>query len=99
MKPYSLTDAFKKFVRFNGFPEMMIYDCRYFSASYLYEQGIYVAEIIRMGGWRTDHVMKNVYRHILANEEKTKVIADSFSDFIIKYIPKLIEGMLFVERL
>ena len=81
MKPNNLTDAFRRFVRSNGFPDMRLHDCRHFMASYLHEQGVSDAEIMRMGGWRTDHVMKNVYRHALANDEKAKEIANSFSDF------------------
>ena len=30
---------------------------------------------MRMGGWKTDYVMKNVYRHAFANDEKAKEIA------------------------
>lgn len=81
MKPNNLTDSFKRFIRSNGFPDMRLHDCRHFMASYLHEQGVSDAEIMRMGGWKTDHVMKNVYRHALANDEKAKEIADSFSDF------------------
>lgn len=81
MRPNNLTDAFRRFVRSNGFPDMRLHDCRHFMASYLHEHGVSDAEIMRMGGWRTDHVMKNVYRHALANDEKAKEIANSFSDF------------------
>ena len=29
------------------------------------------ADIMRMGGWETDHVMKSVYRHSMMEKEET----------------------------
>ena len=35
--------------------------------------GIPEADILKMGGWETDHVMKSVYRHsMMEKEEKAK---------------------------
>lgn len=81
MNPNSLTNAFRRFVKSNGLPDMRLHDCRHFMASYLHDQGVSDAEIMRMGGWKTDHVMKNVYRHAFANDEKAKEIADQYADF------------------
>jgi len=35
--------------------------------------GVPEADILKMGGWETDHVMKSVYRHsMMEKEEKSK---------------------------
>lgn len=81
MSPNALTNAFSRFVKSNGLPGMRLHDCRHFMASYLHEQGYSDADIMRMGGWKTDHVMKTVYRHSLATDDKAKEIADQFADF------------------
>lgn len=78
MAPDTLTASFKTFLRRNGFPPMRLHDCRHFMASYLHSLGIPDAEIMRIGGWRTDYVMKSVYRHALAEEETARKVAEAY---------------------
>ncbi len=82
MAPDTLTAAFKTFLRRNGFAPMRLHDCRHFMASYLHSLGIPDAEIMRIGGWRTDHVMKSVYRHALAEEETARRVAEAYSSML-----------------
>jgi integrase len=82
MQPDTLTAAFKSFLRRNGFPAMRLHDCRHFMASYLHSLGIPDAEIMRIGGWRTDYVMKSVYRHALAEEETARRVAEAYEGIL-----------------
>lgn len=82
MAPDTLTVAFKTFLRRNGFAPMRLHDCRHFMASYLHSLGIPDAEIMRIGGWRTDHVMKTVYRHALAEEETAQKVAGAYAELM-----------------
>lgn len=82
MAPDALTASFKTFLRRNGFPPMRLHDCRHFMASYLHSLGIPDAEIMRIGGWRTDYVMKSVYRHALAEEETARKVAEAYEGLL-----------------
>lgn len=54
-----------------------LHKMRHFFASKMHELGVTDAEIMELGGWETDHVMKSVYRHSLAKEAKKKKAAES----------------------
>ena len=82
MTPAALTAAFPHFLKRNGFPPMRLHDCRHFMASYLHSLGVPDAEIMRIGGWRTDHVMKSVYRHALAKEETSQKVAGAYAELM-----------------
>ena len=82
MAPDTLTASFKAFLRRNSFPPMRLHDCRHFMASYLHSLGIPDAEIMRIGGWRTDYVMKSVYRHALAEEETAQKVAGAYANLM-----------------
>lgn len=82
MTPAALTAAFPHFLRRHGFPPMRLHDCRHFMASYLHSLGVPDAEIMRMGGWKTDHVMKNVYRHALAKKETAQRVAGAYGELM-----------------
>ena len=44
-----------------------------FRSSEMSALGVPEADILRMGGWETDHVMKSVYRHsMMEREEQAK---------------------------
>lgn len=53
-----------------GIPYFSLHKLRHYFASKMSAMHIPDADIIRMGGWETDHVMKRVYRH--AMEDKSK---------------------------
>ena len=76
MSPKILSQAFARFVKRNSLPPMRFHDLRHFFASYLHDQGFSDAQIMRMGGWRTDNMMKRVYRYAL-EDDATKAKLDA----------------------
>lgn len=53
-----------------GMPHFSEHKLRHFFASRMHSLGIVDADIMRMGGWKTDEVMKTVYRHSMIEKEK-----------------------------
>ena len=51
----------------------LLHKLRRYFASEMSALGVPEADILKMGGWETDHVMKSVYRHsMMEKEEKSK---------------------------
>lgn len=48
-------------------PHFSLHKCRHYYCSLLHEQGISDAMIMELGGWKSDYVMKQVYRHALSD--------------------------------
>ena len=48
-------------------PEIRLHDLRHYSASILHAIGIPDQYIMSRGGWKTDNVMKRVYRDTLSD--------------------------------
>lgn len=63
-----------------GIPHFSVHKLRHYFASKMSELGIPEADIMRIGGWRTDHVMKTVYRHSLQTKESQQRASDKYSD-------------------
>ena len=76
-KPQTLTRTLHKFQDKLGLDRFRLHDFRGYFASYAHSQGIPDVYILKMGGWKTDFVMKSVYRDALKdkNEEMQKKIA------------------------
>ena len=56
-----------------GIPHFPLHKLRHYFASKLSAMNVPEADIMRMGGWETDHVMKSVYRHSMdANNQNTQ---------------------------
>lgn len=53
-----------------GIPRFSIHKLRHYFASEMSALGIPEADILKMGGWETDHVMKSVYRHSMMEKEE-----------------------------
>lgn len=54
-------------------PHFSLHKLRHYFASQMSALDIPDADILKMGGWETDHVMKSVYRHsMMDKEEKAK---------------------------
>ena len=54
-------------------PRFPLHKLRHYFASKMSAMNVPEADIMRMGGWETDHVMKSVYRHsMLEKEENAK---------------------------
>lgn len=59
-----------------GIPRCRFHDLRHYFASYAHSLGMSDADIMEMGGWKTDSIMKTVYRHAMADAEVKKGFAD-----------------------
>lgn len=62
LSPSMLSDRFVAFLRNNGFPAFRFHDLRHFFASYCHNTlKMSDAQIQKLGGWKTDNIMKAVY--------------------------------------
>ena len=75
----AISHAFVRLLNKNDIPKYRFHDLRHFFASYLHEQGFSDAQIMKLGGWKTDNVMKRVYRYALKDEKVSDRINDIFS--------------------
>lgn len=51
-------------------PQFPLHKLRHYFASKMSALNIPEADIMKMGGWETDHVMKSVYRHSMADKNR-----------------------------
>lgn len=70
MNPMMVTHRFEHNLQHAGLPHFRFHDLRHYSASIQHALGIPDAYIMQRGGWNSDSVLKQVYRHAL--EDKTK---------------------------
>lgn len=71
--PNSITVYLGKIEDKLGIPHFSIHKLRHYFASKMSAMNIPEEDIMRMGGWETDYVMKGVYRHsMIEKEEKAK---------------------------
>ena len=68
--PTALSDRFTRKVKRAGLPHFRVHDLRHYGASILHAIGIPDQYIMSRGGWKTDNVMKRVYRDTLTDVEK-----------------------------
>ena len=68
-----------------GIPHFTLHKMRHYFASMTHQIGISDADIMAMGGWKTDDVMKTVYRHARANSvsDGQKAYADKISKLAV----------------
>ncbi len=56
-----------------GIPHFSLHKLRHYFASEMFAPGVPEADILKLGGWETDHVTKSVYRHsMMDKQEKAK---------------------------
>jgi len=67
-----------------GIPHFPMHKLRHYFASKMSAMNIPEANIMKMGGWETDYVMKNVYRHAMEDKDKQeqKVAAERLEHVI-----------------
>ena len=53
-----------------GIPRFSIHKLRHYFASKMSALNVPEADILKMGGWSSDHVMKSVYRHSMIDKEE-----------------------------
>lgn len=78
MKPYNVTKALKRALKKNALPDFRFHDLRHYAASILHAIRIPDQYIMNYGGWKTDYVMKSVYRNAI--DEETQKMNDKISD-------------------
>ena len=67
--PNQLTQNFEDLLLRAGIPHYRFHDLRHYCASTLHAIGMPDAYIMQRGGWKTDTVLKQVYRHVLAKQQ------------------------------
>lgn len=67
LKPNQVSDRFIDIVASSGLPHFRFHDLRHYCASIQHALGIPDAYIMQRGGWGSDTVLKQVYRHALAD--------------------------------
>ena len=67
--PTALTNAFEHLVKACGLPHFRFHDLRAYSASIRHAIGIPDQYIMREGGWKTDTVLKAIYRRTMQDKE------------------------------
>ena len=67
--PAALSDRFARVLEREGLPHFRMHDLRHYAASILHAIGIPDQYIMQRGGWKTDNVMKRVYRDTLSDVE------------------------------
>ena len=75
--PNSLARALHNYQDKIGMPRCRLHDLRHFYVSYAHSIGMSDADIMTAGGWKTDTVMKRVYRHSMNDESEQKRVAES----------------------
>lgn len=61
-------------------PRFSIHKLRHYFASKMSELGVPEADILKMGGWNSDYVMKTVYRHSLQTKNSQQLASDKLSE-------------------
>lgn len=71
--PHNITRYLSKVEESLGIPHFPLHKLRHYFASEMSALGVPDADIMKLGGWQSDHVMKSVYRHsMIDKEEKAK---------------------------
>ena len=60
-----------------GMPHCRFHDLRHFYVSYAHSIGMSDADIMTAGGWKTDYIMKSVYRHSMNDASEQERVAKS----------------------
>ncbi len=68
--PNSIYDCLKRTEKKLGIPYFSLHKLRHYFASEMSTLGIPEADILKMGGWESDYVMKSVYRHSMMEKEE-----------------------------
>lgn len=70
LNPHSITIMFQRVLVRNNINHFRFHDLRHYSASIRHALGIPDAYIMADGGWRSDKVLKSVYRHAMSDRRK-----------------------------
>lgn len=81
--PNNLDKVWNKMLGRIGLPRFPMHKMRHFFASYMHSLGYSDASIQEMGGWKTDSVMKAVYRHAMSLDEAKQSAANDISKLML----------------
>ena len=70
MYPEDISKKFGIILKEAGLPHFRFHDLRHYSASIMHAIGIPDQYIMARGGWKTDKVLKQVYRNVISDEQK-----------------------------
>ena len=84
LNPNQITHRFADMLDEAGLPHFRFHDLRHYSASIQHALGIPDSYIMQRGGWSSDTVLKEVYRHAMDDKAKqmNKVANDHFSELM-----------------
>lgn len=68
--PGKISDYLSRTEKDLGIEHFSIHKLRHYFASKMSALNVPEADILKMGGWETDHVMKSVYRHSMMEKEE-----------------------------
>lgn len=68
--PNSLNKALHRIQKKLGIPAFTFHELRHYFASYAHSLGIPDADILSIGGWKTDNVMKRIYRNSIEESKQ-----------------------------
>ena len=74
--PRTYSAAYLRFLKSNNLKYYHIHSYRHFFASFLHDKGYKDAQIMKLGGWSTPHVMNQVYRHAMDTPDVTDLIGN-----------------------
>ncbi len=80
--PEDISKNFGKALQKAGLPHFRFHDLRHYSASIMHAIGIPDQYIMARGGWKTDNVLKAVYRNVITDEQVkfTNKLNEHFAD-------------------
>lgn len=78
LNPAMISNRFKRILKRHNIPDFRFHDLRHYSASMLHAMDVPDQYIMQRGGWGSDTVLKQVYRHVL--EEETKKQNDRINE-------------------
>ena len=80
LTPSQVSYRFEKILRKNNIQHFRLHDMRHFFASYCHTVlKLSDAQIQKLGGWKTDHVMKEYYRSSMNDKQAGMLVANSLA--------------------
>ncbi len=78
--PSQVTNRFNRAIIYSRSPHFRFHDLRHYAASIMHAIGVPDQYILQRGGWKTDGVMKSIYRNVIDAEsaKQNKKILDHF---------------------
>lgn len=80
--PNMITYRLDQILKTLGIPHFSLHKIRHFFASYMHQLGYSDKTILTAGGWKTDKVMKSVYRHVMDYDVSAKQMASDLGDLL-----------------